>query len=129
MNADIEFAVIHDQITRRRDKFMLRLMGMVEVNKDSVPDENGQHCIIWKGAKMRKGYGRINFWWNGEHVQILAHRLFLTLKLKHPIPEGYQAGHYHCHDERCVRHLQLEETKDNARDANQRRGKTKAGRG
>ena len=51
-----------------------------------VRDESG--CLIWQGAKNRKGYGVVNF----EGKKWMVHRLVYTLKVG-PIPDGLELDH------------------------------------
>lgn len=102
----LEFAAIKDQVTRRKDGFMRRLQRNIE--------QIGE-CLCYKGSVDHKGYARLNIRYRGEHVSIHAHRLFLILKIKKPIPLGFEAGHLpECEHRTCVKHLRLEHYTSNA---------------
>lgn len=102
----LEYAVVRDQVKRRRDAFMARIYARLERDGD---------CLCFAGTLDHKGYARLNFRYNGQHVTIGAHRLFLILKIKKPIPLEYEAGHMpECNHRNCVKHLRLEHYKSNA---------------
>lgn len=110
--AQLEFAVVLDQVRRRKEAFIARLQSLVYADGP---------CILYKGAKNVNGYGRMNFRFKdhrrrtreASHVQIEAHRLFLILRLGTPIPTDREAGHYFCHNEACVRHVELQTREQN----------------
>lgn len=101
----LEFEVIKDQVTRRKDAFTARLQRLVRTNK------NG--CVLGKGSLDHKGYPRMNFKYKGRHVTIHMMRVFLILKTCAPIPVGYDTGHIGCKDRRCVRHIELQPYREN----------------
>lgn len=101
-----EYAVIMDQIERRREEFMQRLSRHVERRGD---------CMCYLGTVDHKGYARLSFRYQGLHVSIHAHRVFLIIKTRAPIPLGYEAGHTHeCQRRTCVKHVRLEHYRINA---------------
>lgn len=101
-----EFAVIVDQVKRRKEAFIKRL----EANIVSVGD-----CLCYTGRKDHNGYPRLNFKYQGEHITITAARVFLILKLCGPIPLEHEAGHTEeCQHRSCVKHLRLEHYTSNA---------------
>jgi hypothetical protein len=116
-----EWAVINRAIQRGRlDRFADRLKrGLV----DGGVEYEGTKCLCWKGAVNNKGYAKLNFRLdNNEHVQVYAHRLFMALKIKGPIPEDKEVDHL-CGVRRCVLHTQLITRAENATKANKSRAR------
>ena len=102
----LEYAVIMDQIERRRAAFMERLSARVERRGD---------CMCYRGSLDHKGYAWITFKYQGRTVAIHAHRVFLLIKTRKPIPLEYEAGHTaECKHRTCVKHVELEHYKSNA---------------
>jgi hypothetical protein len=102
----LEFAVVKDQLARRREKFIARLTSRLVRRGD---------CLCYEGTLDHKGYARMNFRYRGQHVSIHVHRLFLILKIGKPIPQGYESGHEkHCQHRTCVQHVSLEHYTSNA---------------
>lgn len=99
-----EWAVILDQIKRRKEQFIARLERNVRKDGD---------CYLWVGRGHSNGYGEINFRiGTNKTFCIGAHRLFLILKIQRPIADGMEAGHFHCHNARCMKHV-VEQTRTN----------------
>lgn len=102
----LEFAVVMDQVKRRKDAFAKRLTARLRKRGD---------CTIYDGTLDHKGYARLNIYYQGRIVTIHAHRLFLIMKLRKPIPLEYEAGHEpDCKHRNCVVHVRLEHYKKNA---------------
>lgn len=102
----LEFEAIVDQVKRRKEAFIERLNNRLE--------KKG-YCRLYKGNLDHKGYARLNIRFKGKIITIHAHRLFLILKIKKPIPLGFEAGHLsNCTSRRCVVHVALQHYKDNA---------------
>ena len=102
----LEFDVIMDQVKRRKEAFAARLAKHLRTKGE---------CRLYAGTLDHKGYARLNFRYQGRHVSIHAHRLFLIMKLRKPIPLEYEAGHEECCKHRnCVIHVRLEHYKKNA---------------
>ena len=101
-----EWAVLVDQVRRHRERLTARLIRNTKVEGS---------CLVWVGAcgSTNGGYPKMNFRHNGRHVQIDVHRLFLMLMDCAPIPEGIEAGHYFCHNARCVVHVERQTRSDN----------------
>jgi len=101
-------------IKRDKDGFINRLIRNTESNGE---------CLIWTGAINHKngGYGTLQFrvpvprkrGEAGKVITIGAHRLFLMLRLCRPIREGYEAGHFQCHDRLCMVHVEEQTRKQN----------------
>ena len=90
--------------TEKRQRLIYRLSGMVR--------HAASGCVEWQGALNNKGYGKLNFWHEGKHVQVYAHRFFWVLKHCTPIPPGYEP-HHTCLNRRCVLHLELLTSEEN----------------
>ena len=102
----LEFAVIQDQVKRRKAAFISRL------EKRLRPDGD---CLIYQGTLDHKGYARMNFRYQGGHVSIHVQRVALILQLGTPIPRGIEAGHLsECRSRCCIRHVRSEHYKENA---------------
>lgn len=102
----LEFKAVVDQVERRKKEFIARLEGRLE--------QRGA-CRCYRGSLDHKGYARLNIRYKGENVTIHAHRLFLILKIRKPIPRGFEAGHLPgCRHRTCVAHLRLEHYSSNA---------------
>lgn len=110
--AQIEWEIICNEAVLHPERFIARLSRMTRVEGS---------CRIWAGTLNNKGYGRLGYNWNGRRIALCAHRVFLTLKLRHPIPDGYEAAHYQCFNRACVEHVYLEEVPVNRADANRTR--------
>lgn len=107
----LEFEVVHDQLTRRREAFTARLERWVRPAGE---------CRIWIGKPAASNdYRVISFKYKGKHVVIAVQRLFLIMKLGRPIRLGYEAGHT-CGDHTCVVHLEEQHYKDNLLERDQR---------
>jgi hypothetical protein len=65
-------------------------------------------CHEHTGSRNNCGYGRMNFRCNGKHVQVLAHRVVVTLATGREIPSNLQPDHK-CQNPACRNpdHLQL----------------------
>lgn len=88
-----------DQVTRRKAAFIARL------NRRITPDGD---CLLYNGS-LADGYPCINFRYKGQHIKMKAHRVFMILKHKAPLPIGYDVGHTpECKSLRCVKHIELE---------------------
>lgn len=76
--------------------------------------DNG--CIEWAGARNNNGYAKMNFWQDGETVQLYAHRVFWVLANHREIPSHLVLDHTCC-NRACVNpgHLQLVAQKTNVR--------------
>lgn len=120
-------SAIHDVLIERVRKNREALIRRLERNIRWDGD-----CAIWTGAKgqnnPRNGYGRINFWYGGKHVQFSAHAVFMTLMLKAPIPDDKEVDHI-CDRRDCVRHLQLVTRQGNLEKRDQRQKAKTRGRG
>eukprot|EP00058_Branchiostoma_floridae_P010012 XP_002595500.1 hypothetical protein BRAFLDRAFT_69099 [Branchiostoma floridae] len=72
---------------------------------------SAEGCIIWKGARTRKGYGKMKVTSGGREETLSPHRLlyFLDSGLNNLDPT-MQVSHL-CHEKRCVNlaHLSLEQ--------------------
>jgi len=102
----LEFAVVCDQVRRRKPQFTARLQRHLRADGG---------CLLYAGTLDHKGYARINFKYGGRHVSIGAHRVFLILKICKPIPLEFEAGHEPgCKSRCCVRHVALQHYKSNA---------------
>lgn len=68
--------------------------------------EDGTSCILFKGAKNSKGYGRFSL---GDKKEILAHR-YAWEQVNGPVPEGFVIEHI-CQNPACVNvdHMRLVE--------------------
>ena len=75
-------------------------------------------CLIFQGTRNRDGYAKLNFWHEGKHVQLYAHRVFWTLANAREIPSNRVLDHV-CRNRACVNpaHLQLVSVATNARRA------------
>ena len=105
----LEFDAVVDQITRRKGKFIERLTRRLESRGE---------CLCYRGTLDHKGYARLNLRYQGKHVTIHAHRLFLLMRLMRPLKRGMEAGHLPgCEHRTCIRHLREEHYKSNARTA------------
>lgn len=111
-NKITEYEVLSYHVKRDKEALIDRLNRNIE-----WVDE----CPIWRGPKNNRGYGLVNFRVKGRHVQLLAHRIFLTLKLKRPIANNMQAGHI-CpnYNQLCMMHLTEQTKTDNLRELNGR---------
>lgn len=112
--SEAEWLILVDQVTCRPEQLVRRLSRHLR--------DDGE-CKLWTGQRHPKGYGRLTFRFRGHHYKLYAHRLFLMLISKAPIPKGFEAGHHTCHNEACVRHVRLERSKDNLRDMHERKKK------
>lgn len=102
----LEFDVVMDQVKRRKEAFAARLTKHLR--------KRGE-CRVYDGTLDHKGYARLNIYYRGQHVTIHAHRLFLIMKIRKPIPLEYEAGHTEeCNHRNCVVHVRLEHYKKNA---------------
>lgn len=101
----LEFDVIRHHIRKNKAAFIARLERNCMWEGD---------CYVWVGRQDHKGYGRMNFRYNGRHIEIGVHRLFVILKTRAPIPRGMEAGHIGCKNRLCVRHVELQHYKENA---------------
>ena len=101
-----EWAILVDQVRRHRERLIARLIRNTKVEGT---------CLIWTGARgsANGGYPKMNFRHKGRHAQIDVHRLFLMLMDCAPIPEGFEAGHYLCHNQLCVVHVERQTRADN----------------
>lgn len=114
-----EFDVVMDQMKRRRKAFQARLTS--HLRKCGA-------CMIYDGTLDHKGYARLNFYYQGGRITIHAHRLFLIMKIRKPIPLEYEAGHSKdCEHRACVAHVKLEHYKKNAVTNGDKNGKRNAG--
>lgn len=100
----LEFDAVRDQLARRRAQFMARLKRRLE-------ERDG--CMCYRGTLDHKGYARLSVKFEGKHLSIHAHRLFLILKLGRPIRRGYEAAHS-CGVRPCVKHVSEVHYKINA---------------
>lgn len=107
----LEYQVVFDQVARRKDEFTARIKRRTTITDDG--------CLIYNGASRRGLYPRMNFRYNGKHVQIDACRVFLILRLGRPIYIGMEAGHT-CNNTRCVQHLEEITWQENQREKNAR---------
>ena len=111
----LEYDAIMDNVTRRRDDFMLRLTSRL------TPIGA---CVCYQGTLDHKGYARLNISYKPDSsrrqvITIHAHRLFLILKLERPIKRGFEAAHApECKHRTCVVHLREEHYKANVADSN-----------
>lgn len=110
-----EFAVICDQISRRKEQFIQRLLRNTRVEGP---------CLLWTGAPHSNGYASLDFRVPGDrrnHFRIGAHRLFLIMKLQRPIDVGMEAGHTEgCAHRLCLVHVAEQTRQDNLKDRNDR---------
>ena len=113
--AQKEYDVLLDQATRRHKEFWARIRRNLEIIGE---------CRVWTGAISKNGYPRMNIRLSNPRrtFQLEMHRAFLIMQTHAPIPEGYEAGHYECHNRACVRHVRLETRQENlaARDKRRR---------
>jgi len=117
MKPAAEFEVLVRNVRDRRAEFEDRLIR----NLKAVPHELFETpCMIYQGARNNNGYARLTFWVNGRSEYISAHRLFMMLMLKAPIPEDREVGHL-CHIRACCSHLQLMTRTENLADRKRRR--------
>lgn len=99
-----------ERLAARLERNILRING----------GENGG-CIEWAGAKNNDGYGKMNFYHDGQHVQVYAHRVFWVLANRKEIPSHLVLDHICC-NRACVNpaHLRLVAQKTNVRAIHQR---------
>ncbi len=101
-----EFKFVMHHVKKRGYLFAVYLRSKLRQDGD---------CQRWTGSRKRAGYGRLTLRMNGERLSIDVHRLFLILKLKTPIPVGYDAGHQQgCPHRDCVAHVFKQHFADNA---------------
>ena len=96
----LEFAIVMDQLARRRAAFSARLKRNLEPAGD---------CLLYRGTLDRRGYPRIAFRYMGKIYSLRAHTVFLILKIKKPIPVGFDVGHEPiCTNNACIKHIRAE---------------------
>lgn len=102
----LEFDTIVHHVRKNKERFIQRLVRNTRY-------EGG--CIVW-GSDLNtngSGYPNVNFRFNGKHVTMQTHRLFVILLIARPIAKGFEAGHT-CGNRRCVRHVLEQPYKENA---------------
>ena len=105
----LEFNAVLRAVKRNKAGFITRLQRRLK--------QRGA-CLIYE-ATTSEGYPNITLRYNGTHVCMKAHRLFLILKTCAPIPIGFDAGHkVECRNRACVLHIELQHFTENARATN-----------
>ena len=100
----LEFDVVCDQVRRLKGKFIARLQRNIIAEGE---------CLLYRGGRHVKGYTRLTFRYEGQHVTIYAHHVFGILMNCAPIPLEIEVDH-ECKNRRCVKHLRLIHYKKNA---------------
>jgi hypothetical protein len=107
-----EWAIVTDRVSKDPEAFIRFLNERIRRDGD---------CRLWAGQSKGTQYGylTVSLWYDGQQFLVYVHRLFLTLMLRHPIPEGFHAAHDHaiCPHKNCVFHLYLEHGSDNCRES------------
>jgi len=103
----LEFDVVVRQVKKDKQRFINRLSARVA--------HQASGCVEYRGGMDQKGYPKISFRFEGRHLMIAAHRVFMIMMTCKPIPIGMEVDH-ECRNRRCVRHLRLVHYRDNAAD-------------
>lgn len=100
-----------------------RLAARLARNAQLV-DRGYEHgpCLEHTGARNNDGYGKMNFRCCGQHVQVYAHRVILTLKLGREIPSNMHPDHK-CQNPACRHpdHIQMVTARRNVGELVQKR--------